>query len=234
MRTQKKRKASKSFYIIALSVLIGAGLITAAGINSKEEPKKTVSEPELSDSAEIGATPELQENESTPPIIIEEPEEEPSMEPTISEEPETEETEEAAANEVVTFQIPIDATIIKNFDLERHQFSKTFGDMRRHSGIDILAVAGTPALITANGTVKSITEDPMMGTIVTLSHAGGYESIYCGLEDIKYNEGDEVKIGSVLGVVGEIPSEILDEDHLHFEIKKDGQTISPLEAFNMY
>ena len=234
MRTQKKR-ASKSFYIIALSVLIGAGLITAAGINSKkEEPKSTLSEPELSDSAELGATPELQQNESEPPIIIEEPEEEPEQEPTISEEPETEETEEAATSEVVTFQIPIDATIIKNFDLERHQFSKTFGDMRRHSGIDILAVAGTPALITANGTVSSIEEDVMMGTVVTLSHAGGYESVYCGLEDIKYKEGDEVKIGNVLGVVGEIPSEILDEDHLHFEIKKDGQTISPLEAFNMY
>ncbi len=230
MKTQRKSKASKGFYIIALAVLVGAGILTAVNSKDSQKPKETAPKTSSFDTAELNSKTEDPIIDETPSSIISLPSEESA---TTSESEEPEEAQTTATTEIVSFQIPIDGTIIKQFDLERHQYSKTFGDMRRHSGIDILAVAGTPALITANGTVKSITQDPMMGTVVTLSHAGGYESVYCGLEEIKYSEGDAVKIGNVLGVVGEIPSECLDEDHLHFEIKKDGNSFSPLEAFDL-
>ncbi len=235
----RKKKSGKSFYIIALAVLVGAGIITAVGTGTTEkEPENTTSKISLSDTAELETPtqevePEVQsedqseaESEETESPVAPLPEDE--MEKESQEEAQT-----AASEEFISFQMPIEGTIIKQFDLEKLQYSATFGDMRLHSGIDIVAVAGTPVMITANGSVKSIEEDALMGSVVTLEHAGGYESIYCGIEEIKFKVGDEVKIGKVLGVVGEIPSECLDDDHLHFEIKKDGKSVSPLEAVNM-
>ena len=43
MKTQKKRKASKGFYIIAVAVLLGAGILTATNSNEAEKPKENTS-----------------------------------------------------------------------------------------------------------------------------------------------------------------------------------------------
>ena len=123
--------------------------------------------------------------------------------------------------------------IVKQFDPERLQYSETYGDMRLHNGIDILAEDGSPVKSSAAGTVKSIEENALWGKVVTLDHGNGIISRYCGLRDISVNERDEVKLGKVIGTIGEAPCECLDESHLHFEIMNGDIYLSPLEAIGI-
>ena len=43
-------------------------------------------------------------------------------------------------------------------------------------------------------------------------------------------EGDTVKSGQVIGIVGQIPAESLMPAHLHFECLKDGKFIDPMSV----
>ena len=56
--------------------------------------------------------------------------------------------------------------------------SRTMGDWRIHSGVDIKAELGTDVHAIADGTVKAVENDSMMGNTVRIEHADKTESIY--------------------------------------------------------
>lgn len=67
------------------------------------------------------------------------------------------------------------------------------------------------------------------GNYIIIEHSGGVYSTYAHLnpEGIKVQQGDVVKQGQIIGVMGNSgSSEAL---HLHFEIKVNGKKINPLE-----
>lgn len=102
------------------------------------------------------------------------------------------------------------------------------------TGIAIAAEDGEAfdVLAAMSGTVTSIQEDTVLGNVVTIEHAEGIETIYQALADVKVTEGEKVKQGDVLGKAGR---SLLNEDagiHTHFEIRKDGTPVNPLEYFN--
>ena len=54
---------------------------------------------------------------------------------------------------------------------------------------------------------------------------------YCGLEkEPAVKKGDSVKMGDVIGKVGEIPVESEEDPHLHFEVRINGTVTDPLAA----
>ena len=56
---------------------------------------------------------------------------------------------------------------------------------------------------------------------------------YCGLKSGScLPEGSKVEKYNKIGVLGHIPVEISDEDHLHFEVLIDGEPVDPLAALN--
>ena len=70
-----------------------------------------------------------------------------------------------------------------------------------------------------------------MGMTVEILHQDGITSVYAGLDkEVLVQEGDEVKVTQPIGSVGEIPSEISLDPHLHFAIKVDGQWADPLKT----
>lgn len=108
------------------------------------------------------------------------------------------------------------ATIGKNFG------NVTNGDSSEyHDGIDIIVPEGTPVYAVADGTVETVKNtatDKSKGKYVKLSHAKNIETIYGNLESISVKEGDTVKKGDQIGVVGKSSS----DDGLHFELINDG------------
>lgn len=81
------------------------------------------------------------------------------------------------------------------------------------------------------GKVKSVKEDALLGNVVTIEHAENIETIYQSLEDVSVKQGDQVKQGQVIGKAGR---SLLNEEagiHTHFEIRKDGVAVNPLEYF---
>ena len=145
----------------------------------------------------------------------------------ISEEPVREVSKDYAPRPPVE-----NVTIIKKFSPKDPLKSATTSDWRTHQGIDISAKGGTPVYAVRNGTVKSVYNDTALGNVVCIEHIGGYTAYYCGLtEDTAVQDGDKVYAGDIIGYVGIVPLEVLDESHLHFEVKKDGEYIDPARIF---
>ena len=141
---------------------------------------------------------------------------------------ETETTEEEE-EEDPTFQMPVSGEIIREYAQDSLVYSATLDEWVTHNGIDIAAEKTTVVKASADGTVKSIKNDPRYGLTVVIEHTNGYETVYSNLLTAEFVvEGEEVKQGQTIGTVGATATfEISDEAHLHFEIKKDGEYLDP-------
>lgn len=152
---------------------------------------------------------------------------------TTSETAPTGETISSVPYSTTAFCKPVEGEILKDFSENELQYSKTFGDMRIHSGIDIACEKGTAVSSCADGTVLSIEESNQLGTTVTIDHGNGITAKYSALETIKVKAGETVTAGDIIGNVTIIPAECNDQDHLHLELYKNGIAVSPLKALGL-
>lgn len=91
---------------------------------------------------------------------------------------------------------------------------------KHHSGIDMPAKIGDPVYASGNGRVLQAGEDRFIGKYIRIQHAYGFESIYGHLSRQFVQTGDSVRIGSIIGAVGN--SGRSTGPHLHYGIKKNG------------
>lgn len=169
-----------------------------------------------------------------PDSSVEKEEPEPELkkeekEPTVTQEKEA----PAPKEEKVVYTMAVSGSIVSPFSGTELVKSKTMGDWRIHSGIDIRGEEGKEVKAIADGTVLSVMHDNMMGNVVKLEHKGGLISIYANLaDDIPKKVGDSVKAGDVIGKIGNSAlAECLEESHLHLEVLRDGKHIDPLSLF---
>ncbi len=128
-----------------------------------------------------------------------------------------------------TFTKPVDGEIIKDYSKDNLVYSNTLQEWTTHLGIDYKAEKTDIVKASADGTIKSIKNDPRFGLTVVIEHANGFESIYSSLLTAEFiSVGEEVKQGQTIATVGNTATfEVADETHLHFEIKKDGENVDP-------
>jgi len=89
-----------------------------------------------------------------------------------------------------------------------------------HDGIDILADEGTAARAAAAGKVIFAGQGPEeYGLTVIVWHSGRWTTTYSFLSKITVKEGDPVKAGERVGMVGE--SGLAEEPQLHFEVRRN-------------
>jgi len=117
---------------------------------------------------------------------------------------------------------PTAGKVVARFGRYRHPQLKTITE---NIGIDIQAPAGKAVQVVASGKVTVITWQRGRGNILIVSHYGGYYSVYTHLQEIDVNLMEEVKLGQVLGTVGESGS--INGPLLHFEIWKGTSKLNP-------
>ena len=83
-----------------------------------------------------------------------------------------------------------------------------------------------------SGVVEEVTEDSLEGKIVTILHDNNIRSIYKSLSEVTVNEGDNVKIGTKIGVAGNSLIDSAANVHVHLEILNNGTYINPINAYN--
>ena len=138
--------------------------------------------------------------------------------------------EENNANENTSqFIFPVEGEVIKEFAKDNLIYSETLEEWITHTGIDIKADRTTIVKSVADGTVKSIKNDPRYGLTVTIEHADGYTSVYSSLLTAEFvKEGEKVTQGQTIGTVGNSAVfEVAEDNHLHFELLKDESNINP-------
>ena len=140
----------------------------------------------------------------------------------------TEQNNENTTSET-QFIFPVEGEVIKEFAKDNLIYSETLEEWITHLGIDIKADRTTIVKAVADGTVKSIKNDPRYGLTVTIEHADGYTSVYSSLLTAEFvKEGEKVTQGQTIGTVGNSAVfEVAEDNHLHFELLKDGSNINP-------
>jgi murein DD-endopeptidase MepM/ murein hydrolase activator NlpD len=100
---------------------------------------------------------------------------------------------------------------------------------RLHQGLDIFAPRGTPLLAAADGIVTQKYVGALPGISVEVTDDKGIQYFYAHLADwAKGLElGQEVKMGQVIGYVGNTGNAITTPPHLHFEYQPDGTPEPP-------
>jgi hypothetical protein len=100
------------------------------------------------------------------------------------------------------------------------------------NGIDI-GLDDSPTLevrAAAGGTVVEAggSDDDALGISIVIDHGNGVTSVYGHLSELRVEAGDEVEIGDLIAIGGS--TGISTGDHLHFEVRKDGETVDPLHV----
>ncbi|MBD2187394.1 M23 family metallopeptidase [Pseudanabaena mucicola] len=90
------------------------------------------------------------------------------------------------------------------------------GQVRFHQGTDLAAPEGTPVVASFSGRVEIAGWLGGYGLIVVISHGDTHETRYAHLSEVLVKEGQEVKQGTVIGLVGS--TGMATGPHLHFEI----------------
>ena len=127
------------------------------------------------------------------------------------------------------FKRPVEGDIIREYAKENLVYSATLDEWITHNGIDLAAEKTSVVRASADGTVKSIKNDPRYGLTVVIEHTNGFQTIYSNLLTAEFvEEGEEVKQGDTIATVGNTATfEIADESHLHFEILKNNESLDP-------
>ncbi|HOV16519.1 MAG TPA: M23 family metallopeptidase [Candidatus Cloacimonadota bacterium] len=99
-----------------------------------------------------------------------------------------------------------------------------------HYGLDISNRAGTPVYATADGEVILAGFDPEYGKLIKIEHKGGFETRYGHLSNFKVAEGDKVRKGQIIALMGS--TGMSTGPHLHYEIILHGQKVNPSRYLN--
>ena len=138
-------------------------------------------------------------------------------------------TTETAENKTLSFSMPVEGEIVKDFAQDNLIYSNTLEEWITHTGIDIKADKTTVVKSAEAGMVKTIKNDPRYGLTIVIEHENGFQTVYSNLLTSEFVvEGENVEKGQSLGTVGNTAAfEIADEPHLHFEILKDSVQVDP-------
>ena len=87
----------------------------------------------------------------------------------------------------------------------------------------------------AEGKVTAVYEDDTMGYTVEIRHEGGYTTQYASLaENLSVQEGDAVKLGQVIGCVGDTALvENVIGPHVHFSVTYQDAPMDPGDFLNL-
>ena len=113
------------------------------------------------------------------------------------------------------------------------QISSEFGVRRfinnqprnRHIGMDIAAPEGSEVSAPLSGEIIIASNFFYKGNVIYINHGGGLVSSYSHLSQIKIKNGDEVKKGDVIGLIGQTGR--VTGPHLHWEVYLMGVAINP-------
>ena len=125
---------------------------------------------------------------------------------------------------------------IRNIQLDRissyfgYRVDPFYKVKKFHEGVDFAAPKGTPVHVTGDGRV--IVERRSLGGYgneIMVDNGFGYVTLYAHLSAFKVKKGQLVKRGQVIGLVGNTGKST--GPHLHYEVRKDGKAINPINFF---
>lgn len=94
-----------------------------------------------------------------------------------------------------------------------------------HTGLDIAATTGIPIKVVADGTITFAAYSGSYGYLVKVDHGNGVETWYGHTSKMLVKEGQAVKAGNTIALVGSTGNST--GPHLHFEVRINGEHVNP-------
>ncbi|WP_433387643.1 M23 family metallopeptidase [Micromonospora sp. KLBMP9576] len=112
--------------------------------------------------------------------------------------------------------------------LQDYEFHSPYGMRwgKLHTGVDLVAPEGTPYRAIHGGTVTKAGWFGGYGYTVIVEHPDGSEAIYGHSSALSVREGQQVKVGDQLGLVGNTGHSY--GSHLHLELHVKGEPLDPV------
>jgi murein DD-endopeptidase MepM/ murein hydrolase activator NlpD len=103
------------------------------------------------------------------------------------------------------------------------------GNMKLHTGLDLISTTGDKEVKSiANGTVRGVFFSPKdYGNYVSVQLDNNIIVLYCHLEKVLVKVNQQIKEGNVIGIEGKTGNST--GVHLHLELRRAGQHISPAD-----
>lgn len=120
--------------------------------------------------------------------------------------------------------LPVDGWITSEFG---ERVSPTSGGYRMHYGLDIAAPTGTAVRAPADGRVLVAESKGGYGQEVLIDHGYGVMTLYGHASKLFVKEGQEVKKGQQIALVGSTGSST--GPHCHYEVHVDGIPTDPMQ-----
>lgn len=102
---------------------------------------------------------------------------------------------------------------------------------RMHTGMDFTADVGTDVYATGDGIIEAIEVGGWgYGKCIVINHGYGYKTRYAHLSAFKVKQGQKVKRGELIGLVGSTGKST--GPHLHYEVEKSGSKVNPVHYYH--
>lgn len=105
------------------------------------------------------------------------------------------------------------------------------GRRRHHSGVDLKTYANDTIVAAFDGIVRMAKPYAAYGNVVVIRHYNGLETVYSHNSKNLVKAGDRVKAGDAVGLTGRTGRATT--EHLHFEVRINGQHFNPNEVFDL-
>jgi len=120
---------------------------------------------------------------------------------------------------------PIEKKYIKRIRPFGERIHPVYKTKDFHTGIDFSARLKIPIVSTGNGIVIFVGVKNGYGNTVMIDHGYGYKTLYGHIHSFKVKDGQEVKKGEVIGLVGNTGTST--GSHVHYEVIKEGKIVNP-------
>lgn len=118
--------------------------------------------------------------------------------------------------------LPVRGRISSRFGHRKHPHTQ---DLKLHTGIDIVALPGSPVAATADGWVVFSGDREGYGKVVVIDHGFGMQTVYAHNSSLKAILGAKVSRGELIARVGSTGHTT--GPHLHYEVRQNGLPIDP-------
>ena len=126
---------------------------------------------------------------------------------------------------------------VRNTELKRpisgygYRIDPIYHTRRMHSGMDFTADKGTEVYATGDGVVVEIQNKRWgYGKCIIIDHGYGYKTLYAHLSAFKVKNGQKIKRGELIGLIGSTGKST--GPHLHYEVIKNGEKVNPIGFYH--
>ena len=125
---------------------------------------------------------------------------------------------------------PVAGNVILDYSMDKTVYFTTLDQYKYNPAIIVQGSLDENVMSAAPGKITKVETLEETGMTVTMDIGDGYEVIYGQLKELPVKEGDYLQAGETVGYVSE-PTRYYTKEgcNVYFEVRKDGESIDPIE-----